>query len=761
MAALPPGFTLDAPAGAASSAALPPGFSLDTHPSAAGDDDWHQSIPGLAALTRGVAHAEDGASNLLTDAGNVTGWNALTRAGAALHGQINQEDLNAKTSGGSLVQDLKAGRFGSALGALPGTVLESAPLLAAGALGAAAAPEAVGAVAGGALGGAALGAVTQGDAVARARAANDGRTAPDARDLAVGGLGGAAIGAGTAVAGGAMSPAAGVVARLGAGALTDAAGSAASQAAGSIGTKAGLSVDPYQVAAAAATGAATRPTLGAVSAATAAAGKLSPVEQDRTGMLADKYAAMTPEDQQTAQNTAAAGKMFQADLGDAAPNPRDPKTSATARTTGDLLSGQIRDFITAKSDAGAMTPAAADAARTALGAAQGQQRTLLQQHLDAIDSSGMLPDDATILKNALVQRGMLSDAGVANRSSGPLQSIGATVGSLAGLPVGGGHTFPGITAMKVGRAAGGALGSKLDQAFGLNDPALVKSASQAVLMLDAAGLPTPDTRAQLGQAITSTQDDIATQRALIAQQQAAEKDQATKAAAARAQAAMQLRGANNQENAANWLSGWLYKNKAGPARDAGIVGAKAIDATTPEAMFAASNGQAGSPAGVVPNMAGFRDPTQPAPEAPQADPAPQAPRVAPQASPALQQAQARSQAGPVLSGNPGPDMGPTAYGLNAAQAASPALQASAKRLPVFMHSLGNDLQNALVGTGQAQPFNWKSEATSAIDKLVADGALPEDVGSDLKSHDGLVTNNIYNAIRNKMLLKYGIDKTNQ
>ena len=106
-------------------------------------------------------------------------------------------------------------------------------------------------------------------------------------------------------------------------------------------------------------------------------------------------------------------------------------------------------------------------------------------------------------------------------------------------------------------------------------------------------------------------------------------------------------------------------------------------------------------------------------------------------------------------------MGPAAYGLNAAQAASPALQASAKRLPVFMHSLGNDLQNALVGTGQAQPFNWKSEATSAIDKLVADGALPEDVGSDLKSHDGLVTNNIYNAIRNKMLLKYGIDKTNQ
>ena len=154
-------------------------------------DSSSQGYPILAPVARGIAQTQAGAANLADDLG-------FTGIGHGIRSRINQQDLNATTAGSDLVSNLKAGHYGTALSDLPSAALEGALPVAAGVgASAVAAPLGAAAATGAALGtGALLGAGTQGDQIARARAANNGEAAPSAQDLAVG------LGAGAGAGGG-------------------------------------------------------------------------------------------------------------------------------------------------------------------------------------------------------------------------------------------------------------------------------------------------------------------------------------------------------------------------------------------------------------------------------------------------------------------------------------------------------------------------------------------------------------------------------
>lgn len=83
-----------------------------------------QGIPLAAPIQRGLAQGAFQVANLATDAG-------LTGVGSAIRSHIPQAALSAPSSGGALVEDLKAGRLGFPLSNLPSAALEqAAPLVA-------------------------------------------------------------------------------------------------------------------------------------------------------------------------------------------------------------------------------------------------------------------------------------------------------------------------------------------------------------------------------------------------------------------------------------------------------------------------------------------------------------------------------------------------------------------------------------------------------------------------------------------------------
>ena len=149
-----------------------------------------QGVPILAPIQRGIAHASAEAANLAQDLG-------FSETAADIRSRIPQADLTAPQAAADLSAQLKAGHYGAALADVPSAALEQFLPVTAGVAGGlvtgGAGPAA--AVAGRLGAGAAIGAATQGDAIARQRAANNGRDAPTGADLALGTLGGGVAGA--------------------------------------------------------------------------------------------------------------------------------------------------------------------------------------------------------------------------------------------------------------------------------------------------------------------------------------------------------------------------------------------------------------------------------------------------------------------------------------------------------------------------------------------------------------------------------------
>ena len=83
----------------------------------------------------------------------------------------------------------------------------------------------------------------------------------------------------------------------------------------------------------------------------------------------------------------------------------------------------------------------------------------------------------------------------------------------------------------------------------------------------------------------------------------------------------------------------------------------------------------------------------------------------------------------------------------------------AKRLPAWVYGLGANLQDALHISGQARPVNMAGEVNDALSSLQARGWLPDDIADGLRSHSGRVVPQLYELIRNELLLRNGIDRT--
>lgn len=812
-----------------------------------------EGVPILSPIVRGATHLQSGLADLATDVG-------LTGVGSAIRSRLDQEDLQAPTTAATLSSDLKAGHLGAAISDLPGAALEQVPqivpALAAGALtgGLADGPLLAASLRAGTA--AALSGATQGDAIARQRAINNGRSAPDAGDLAAGVLGAAGTGAiGTLGLGGVGSGLAGALKQAALRAGADGAQPELSSLAGSVGTQKGAQdASGYDMAAAALTGAVTRGALEAPSAARATVDALSPAA--RQAALRSQFAAMSPDAQQATATTAAAGAALRdaqaPGLNGATLSPADAARAAIVKLSGGVskLSGSLADEgMIDDGDRGTITDA--------LRAAQSPTYNLTSDHLDAIKALGLDPASHEALTGALRTIDRLAPT-TKPQGPGPIQgAFEEASGPVAGAVVGGlGGGVPGAIAGAVlGRAtrsilspAMGGLGAKLDGLLGTTKPSLVLDAQRAAAMLDAAGQQVPDTHAGLMGAIAGSKDaltqqaillglsqptpgeDIKTpldlqqaatqaaalkakqtdaaytqagkqdaadavkarqvdaayqgqqpdygaafaameaqqqQDAALARQRVAalttsqvagyQSDQAAQAAALRADAASRERSANLQEQAANRISGMLYR-QAGDAREAGVTGARAIGVNSPEDVFAATGGLAGSP-GAGPDMTGFSDPTGP----PVRSPVPVYQRTPVVMSGAIQDGSgvpqgSRGASGSVAGPGGAPGGVPAAFDPTGPGGLSFDAMLQAARLPQWMFGLGTALENALQASGQARPVNMSSEVHQALDDLHTSGALNGDMVAALKAHSGKVVPLVYNLIRNAMLLRNGVDR---
>ena len=774
-AALPPGFTLDPhPAAASSSAALPAGFILDGHPLASDFDPLTatdrgdlasklsaalgqgsspdaivhqlaagqapyagnlraslaagyspaqvtdhllgtgggvlQGTPFLEPIARGAAHAMDGIAGLASDVG-------LTGVGSAIRSRIDQEDLQAPTAGASLSSDLKAGKLGAALGDIPAAALEQVPTLvpalAAGALtgGAADAPLLAAALRSGTA--AVLGGATQGDAIARQRAAANGEANPSTSDLLAGVAGAAGAGAvGSIGLGGVGSGLAGVLKAATLRAGGDAAQPELAALAGSAGTKQGVTnASPADMAASALTGVATR---GALEGPTAVVGlhdALSPAA--RQAALRTQWTSMSPDQQQATMDTAAAGASLKA--------AQAPGTSGTTLATPNAakaavasLAGGVNKLVGTLGDQGVMNDGDKATVAAALKAAMSPSDNLTPEHLQSISDLELDPATQGSLTGALRAIDRLSSAtkpqalgpiqGALTEAAGPLG--GALVGGIGGGPVGA------LTGAVLGRAARsvlqpamGGLGAKLDGVLGLAKPSLVLDAQRAAGLLQAAGQPVPDNRADLLAAIAGTHDAVAQQARILG---LPEGGPAGTAAPAPGSTGSPTGG---PQPAATPDFGSAFGAMAQQQQQDQVAAA----ARTP---VVSSGGALGGVAGA---------PGSPAPGA-------------------------LRGSGVTPGGSPG-DYDPTGPGGLSGDAA---LQA--QRLPAWVFGLGSALEQALHISGQPRPVNMAGEVGRALDDLEQSGALSPEMVAGLKGHDGRVVPLIYNLVRNSLLVKNGIDR---
>ena len=768
-AALPPGFTLDPhPAAASSSAALPSGFILDGHPIASDFDGLAsadrgdltsklsaalgrgsspdaivhqlaagqapyagnlraslaagytpaqvtdhllgtgggglQGAPVLEPIARGAAHAMQGVADLASDVG-------LTGVGSAIRSRIDQEDLQAPTAGASLSSDLKAGKLGAALGDIPAAALEQvptlAPALAAGALtgGAADAPLLAAALRSGTA--AVLGGATQGDAIARQRAAANGEAAPSTSDLLAGVAGAAGAGAVGSIGLGGVGLA-GVLKAATLRAGGDAAQPELAALAGSAGTKQGATnASPSDMAASALTGVATRGALEGPSTVVGIHDALSPAT--RRAALRTQWATMSPDQQQATMDTAAAGASLKA--------AQAPGTSGTtlaapnaAKAAVASLAGGVNKLLGTLGDQGVMDDADKGTVTTALKAALSPSDNLTPDHIQAISELGLDPATQGSLTGALRTIDRLSGAtkpqapgpiqGALTEAAGPLG--GALVGGIGGGPVGAltGAVF-GRAARSVIQPVMGGLGAKLDGVLGLAKPSLVLDAQRAAGLLQAAGQPVPDNRADLMSAIAGTHDAVGQQARI------------------------------------------LGLPEGGPA---GIAAP-------------ASGSPAGGPPAATPD---FGPAFGAMAQQQQQDHAASAARTPVVSSGGTQGGVAGAPGSPVAPGSlrgsgvtpgtPG-DYDPTGPGGLSGDAA---LQA--QRLPAWVFGLGSALEQALHVSGQPRPVNMAGEVGQALDDLEQSGALSPEMVAGLKGHDGRVVPLVYNLVRNALLMRNGIDR---
>jgi hypothetical protein len=458
-----------------------------------------QGIPILAPIDRGIAHLRAEGANLATDLG-------FPETGAFIRRSIPQATLQAPTSASKVSQAIGNRDYLGAIANVPSAVLEQA-VPAAGAVTASLASG--GSIPATAAVGAGIGALSQGDAIARQRANNNGRSDPNASDLAVGLTGGAATGAVGALGLGGLGGGAGQALKgMAVHTAADAAQPELASLAGSVGTAAGTqNASVPDMAAAGLTGMATRGALAAPAMARGAYG-LTPAGQ--RGALADQFNAMNPDQQSQVANTAAAGNLLASVRGDAVPMPSKPTDPAVARAAGDLLDKRIGGLVDSLDRQGlvANTTPITDAWK----AAADPGRPLLNQHLDALDGLGMDPTTTQTIKDTLTQRAMVGAAGVDPAPPSTLGAIGGAVSRVIGSGL---HAaIPGPLAV-AGNMALRPIGAALGTRFGMSDPALQTAATKATEMLQAAGQPMPDTLGALHAAMSTQHDVVQAQARLM------------------------------------------------------------------------------------------------------------------------------------------------------------------------------------------------------------------------------------------------------
>ena len=475
------------------------------------------ALPG--ALQRGLNYVGSGAASTLQ---NILGDKSDADA---IRSHLDQNALSQPSTMADLGQSLKSGKVLRALSDIPGAVLEGAPS-AFPAIATTALTGGTDILAGLAAAGAgALGAVaTQSGDLAAARAAHNGSSTPSLADKAIGVASAAGLGG---VAGLGLGAGGSLPVRILANAAADGGQSVGQQLATTAGTTDGVQVEPGMVAGAAVAGAAGRGVLSAVHEASDAVQGMTPAARQQA--LIDRYNAMAPDEQTTAQNTVAANNTLQAGMSDAVGNSSPARVSGMARTQGKDLDGLIETYTNRLQALGAIDDDGASLIQKAATNAAGQQRELRDSDLKAIQGLGLPQSDTDMLTNALQQREILSDAGVVNRGTGPFGAAGRFVGVLPSVLAGGGHTISGLALIKAGGRVGGAIGDRLDSALGMNNPKLVGDAQDYGKMLDAAGVSQPaNVKQQLQDAASQQGDVLGQQRALIAQQQASQAAAAQK-----------------------------------------------------------------------------------------------------------------------------------------------------------------------------------------------------------------------------------------
>lgn len=484
-------------------------------------------VPG--SIQRGFAHTVEGVANTADIVG-------ATGAGGSLHGAVDQEALNAPTSNAAVSKAWHDGNYGQVLSNLPGAVGEAIPQLAgqvASAAGGAAIGSAVGpggTVAGfaaGAAGDALFGVVTQAGDIAKARAKADGRTEPNAEDIAIAvgssGVLGALdrIGLGK-MAGGVLASAvkntlgrgaAGRVATgIGSGVIhgaTDAVQSVGQQAAQTVDTAQGLTINPDEIATQALVGAGTRGALGGARySRDLATGELAAQSRARASEVnAEAYRQMDPENQAGVQNVASASRVLEAAKNVETENPQKPNANVAARTGKESYANDIGRLIDTwtNGDSAIFTADQGKAARGLLSEAKNSQRSQDPEAVRAaIAELPLSGDSKKSLADALSQVDMLSTAGVKDSNKSKLGAVLAFAGGAAGVMTPG-HPFMGAQAgSMLGRFGGDWISRKL----GFSNPALVTEGAKAVAMLDAAGVTVPDTRAGLVDAIGQSHDTM-------------------------------------------------------------------------------------------------------------------------------------------------------------------------------------------------------------------------------------------------------------
>ena len=733
-AALPPGFTLDPPAAIAPGhASLPPGFTFDAPPPPANDPDVPLSgqqgaatairsdlyglLPG--SLKRGIAYAETGAADTL----DATGAHGLARD---VRGVTDGTAAAQPSTTGDLVSSLRQGRLLRAATDVPGAVLEGLPS-ALPAIGAAALTEGAAIPA---MVGAATGALTQTGDIAKARAANDGRAQPNATDLAVGLGAGAGLGAiGTAGLGNVGSSALDGVIRSAAAraailhGAADAGVAAGQGLASTAGTQAGAQVDPASIGAQAILGASTR---AALSGAGAIGDRLDgTTAANAKAAQAASFNALDPSGQADVVNRAAALAALRGTQGAATDTITPTAATIAARATTRDLSQGIGQLAAALKGQGIIDSDGVATIGRALGEARNSQGALTQDHLDAIDGLGLDPNTGQVLKSTLGQIDLLSDAGIAKRGTGPIEgaaralggeAAGGVIGTLGGGPIGAGV---GIVAGHVLKpyVAGllGGFGSKLDQVLGTSRPSLIKEGAAAAQMLQASGLPVPDTRADLLAAIGQQRNAVATQAAIM--------------------------GLGGSGASGPTTAGASAGPQGTPVAPPAPVAANVPGAAVMNAAAGRAATQAVLSGAAAPTTAGT---------------APGATALAPQPNGVPAQASASARAG----GSGGPSVAPTgAAGLSAPMEGPVGLSPDAMRegqlLPEWQYALGKNLQDALVAAGTPKPVNYAQEISNAVNGLRDDGLFDETFADKLMNHDGRLVRGLFNLVRNRMILEAG------